>query len=182
MSSRKKVLLLILFLIILDIIIWILTAPPTYYNDVVLSSDNHIKNETDMKYMDTVILVGLDKENIKGVSVIVRKLTNEIKEKFTLQNGLDLQATIIGNTTQYVLYVSDMGRRECIIPLSHELIHLKQYNSGQLKILDKNKIEWNGVVLNDSIFLTIPYEQRQWEKTAFEMEVPLSKLIEKELY
>lgn len=182
MSSKKKVLLLILFLIILDIILYLITAPPKYYNQIELSDVNFIKNETKMKYLDTVVLVGLDKENIKGVSVVVRELTDDIKNVFKAQNNLDLQATIIGNGTQFVMYVSDMGRTECILPVSHELIHLSQYYTGELKILPNKQIEWKGVVLDDSVFLSIPYDEREWEKVAFQMEYKLSDLIKEELY
>lgn len=182
MSSKQKLLLLILALIILDLIIWIATQPPVFYNKVELTSDNIIKNETKMAYIDTVILVGLEKESITGVSVIVKSLTKDISDKFQSENGLDLQATIIGNENQFVLYVNDMGRKECILPLSHELIHLHQYHTGELQILTPKQIKWKGVELDQNIILSIPYKEREWEKVAFEMETPLSKLIEKELY
>ena len=182
MTSKQKLLILIAFLIILDIIIWFATRPPVYYNDVVLSEVNNIKNETEMKYMDTVISVGLDKENISGVSVIIKNLSEPVKEKFHVESGLDLQAAIIGNETQFILYVTDMGRKACIIPLAHELVHLHQYNSGEFKILTPKSIRWKGVELSDSVVVSIPYQEREWEKIAFQMESSLGKLIEKELY
>ena len=119
---------------------------------------------------------------ITGVSVIVKSLTDQIKDKFQAENGLELQATIIGNETQFVLYVNDMGRKECILPLSHELIHLHQYHTGELKILNPTQIMWKGVELDQKIVLSVPYKEREWEKVAFEMEKSLGNLIEKDLY
>ena len=91
-------------------------------------------------------------------------------------------AAIIGNETQFVIYVSDMDRRECILPIAHELIHLSQYHNGQFQILSDKFIKWNDIILSDSIIKTIPYEQRQWEQIAFELEQPLSRAIQNDLY
>ena len=93
-----------------------------------------------------------------------------------------MEAAIIGNETQFVIYVSNMDRRECILLISHELIHLSQYHSGEFKILSDKLIKWNDVVLSDSIIKTIPYEQRQWEQIAFQLEQPLSRSIQNDLY
>ena len=181
-SSKTWVLLLAVILIILNIIAFLYSSHAPYYNHIELSEDNFVKNETKMPYLDTVILVGLRKQNVKGVSVVVRPLSEEIIQKYSYENGLDLEAAIIGNQNQFVIYVSDMDRRECIVPIAHELIHLSQYHSGEFKILSDKLIKWNDVVLSDSIIKTIPYEQRQWEQIAFQLEQPLSRSIQTDLY
>ena len=88
-SSKTWVLLLAVILIILNIIAFLYSSQAPYYNHIELSEDNFVKNETKMPYLDTVILVGLRKQNVKGVSVIVKPLSDEVIQKYSYENGLE---------------------------------------------------------------------------------------------
>lgn len=62
----------------------------------------------------------------------------------------------------YVLYAREGALSQYV--LCHELIHLHQYDRGDLKISeDFTKIYWKGDIFNNSI----QYDQREWEIEAF---------------
>ena len=183
MSDKKKYLLFLGLIIVIDLILWFsLSFHSSYYNKVELSGNNLIVNKTEYSYMDTVVSVGLDKMNIKEVSVTITHLTDDIKEKFEGDEPISLNAAIVGNENQFIIYVSNMDREHCIVPLSHEIIHLNQFNKGKLQVILPDKIMWDGIVLTTETIKTIPYGQRSWEEEAFKFENHLGKLIEDELY
>lgn len=98
-------------------------------------------------------------------TTLLDKLSEDIEFSALLQNPVP---------NQYLLYI-----REGVISaqiLCHELIHLQQYDKGDLKI-NKNftEIIWKGNKFDNSI----PYNKREWEIEAFSKQNALWKSFKK---
>lgn len=178
--TKRDIVLIVLILVLVLLIIFRPKSTTTYYRPVSLPFKNFVKNSTDKKYIDTIIHIGLEELNIKNTSIQVVPLTNEIRNKF--DENLELNAAIIGNKYQFIMYVGDINRSEAIETVSHELIHLQQYHTEKLKVLDEHQLWWDGKIISHSIVGTIPYEEREWEVEAFNYQAILGKRIERVLF
>jgi hypothetical protein len=55
----------------------------------------------------------------------------------------------------------NLGKRNMLLVLAHEMVHIKQYAKGELKdYVRVNKVKWKGKVYNDS---KIDYWEQPWE-------------------
>lgn len=60
--------------------------------------------------------------------------------------------------------------------LSHEMVHLSQYTTGRLWLnLNTGAVMWEGKIYSS----TVPYEERPWEKEAFDRQRRLLKAWKK---
>lgn len=178
--TKRDIVLVLLILILVLIIIFRPKSTTTYFRPVYLPTKNFVKNSTDKKYIDTVTLIGLQELSIENVSVEIIPLTDEIRSKF--DSGLDLKAAIIGNKYHFLMYVGDINRNGAIEVISHELIHLQQYHTEKLKVINERELWWDGKLIDHSIVETIPYEQREWEAEAFNYQRILGQKIERILF
>lgn len=147
-----------------------------YYNKVKLSDKNYVFNFTKDKYVDTIVMVGLDQLGVKECSVTIEDMPDRIKQLFYDQNQLNLQATVFGDNFMFDILTSELNRNEAILIISHELIHLKQYNSGRLVKLDDGFVTFDNKVYKVT---DIPYNNRPWEKEAFDQQYELSDKVSK---
>jgi hypothetical protein len=147
-----------------------------YFNKVELfeSNGNTITNNRLPSYYDTILSVGLSSQGIMGSYVVIDKLSDEAKEQF---NG-ELKAHVRFFDGVYYLYIDEMSRGEAIKVISHEIIHIYQYNSGLL-FYENGEITWDFKKYDLS---SIDYDNRPWEKEAFDNEDVLSKKIFETLY
>ena len=132
-----------------------------YFNKINIERTNFVTNKTDMKYIDTIIYVGLKNLNLTGINIIVFPLTDKMRDNF--DDKFQLKGQIRGNEKQYAMWIDNIGRSEAIKVISHELIHLKQYNSEELTV-NRDSIFWKGKIVN---ILDYSYESRPWEIDAF---------------
>lgn len=169
--------LIILGIIALGFGIWkIISYKEKSFNQVELKSTNRILNATDMKYMDTIVSVGMDLLNIDSTILVIRNLESTYKP--SAMEGYDLKAYIKSNGIQYVIWVSDLNRISAIETLSHELIHMRQYYEGKL-IVNQDGVQWNGKMFD---IINVKYEEYPWEIEAFNDQYNLSKKIKEILY
>jgi predicted metallopeptidase len=129
--------------------------------------------------MDTIVSVGLDMIKVKNNYITIRDMPDDIKNNFNNQNNMDLTASIIGADDQYIIYINNVDRITAIKSLSHELIHLQQYYSGKLRVIEAGVVMWNGKEIN---VLDIPYNDRPWEIEAFQGQTDLERKIIETLY
>jgi hypothetical protein len=172
MTKKNKILLIILT-ILLVIGLYLLNNSDKPYNKVILSKENHITNLTNIVYLDTIVSVGLSKLKQSNIFVVILPLTKRQIDQFA--DSGELKAQIVGNDGNYIIFVSDLTRNESITAISHELIHLNQYQSGRLKI-DSTGVIWEGNLIDNLL-----YEERPWEIEAFSEQKNLSNKIEKVL-
>ncbi len=116
----------------------------------------------------------MDEAELAGFNVILRELTDGAKSQF---DG-ELKAHIRYDNDDFYIFTSMMNRNEAIEVLSHEVIHMLQYRSGNL-IYANGNVTWMGEVLDLN---SKEYEQRPWEMEAFQQQTKLISLVEGSLY
>lgn len=164
----------ILFIIIVGIIIFLISrVKEKPFNKIEFDKRNTITNKTEVSYYDTILHVGLNELDIKDTYLFIMPFEGASMGEF------DLEAYILGNRFQYMVYMKETSRKKAINFLSHELIHLKQYHEGRLEMLDDNLVLWEGEILDGMV---IPYEFRPWEREAFDKQNELRKKIKNRLY
>ena len=171
--KNKNTVLIVLAIIIVGILILLLTKKETTFRTYTSLNNNYIQNFVQSKtYLDTIVMVGLDRLGIGGYSVQIRPQQGTVK----IDDEYSTEAFILGNENQSVIYTKEsLGRGTAIKILAHELIHLEQYKSGKIKRVGTKGVEWDGELIED--ITTIPYNEREWEKEAFDR----GRVLEKEI-
>ena len=145
-----------------------------YFKQVELSNSNNIVNSLNrMHYYDTILAVGMDAAGLNGVTIVLNDLSDAAKNQF---NG-ELKAHIRLFDGEYYLFLGSINRNEAITVVSHEIIHMLQYQSGDF-IYENEEITWLGT----SYSLEGDYETRPWERDAFEKQDNIEKAIRSILY
>jgi hypothetical protein len=179
--KKSKIILIILLLIVLFLGLYFLKRKPEVpFKDIELpNTSNFINNRTENKYLDTVILLAADRLGIDAAIISVFPMNEQVRINFERENNISLTAFIIGSDYRYAIYTQDLDRMESITVLSHELIHLKQYQTKRLVIIGNGVVEWEGQKIDVNL---IPYNDRPWEREAFREETKISKDLKKILY
>jgi len=144
------------------------------FNQIELSRNNYIHNEKFPTFYDTILNVAMSEAGLTGHNVILEKLSDGARSQF---DG-ELKAHIRYLNGDFYLFTESMGRDEAIEVLSHEVIHMLQYSSGNLSYMDGN-VTWMGEVLELN---SKEYEQRPWETEAFQKQSQLINLVEDVLW
>jgi hypothetical protein len=165
-----KILIATIFLIVIIFLLLRIKGTNKQFRNVVLSEKNLISNFVNPSYYDTILMVGLDLMKIENQSVVIRKLSESTKGQF---DG-ELQAHLKYHEGVFYLFMNEHDRGESIKILAHEIVHIQQYSSGDLKY-EKGLITWMG---NTTELNSQPYEMRPWENDAFDRARALSNNIE----
>lgn len=174
-ESKWKWGLMIFILILLGIAIYYSTKEK-YFNPYEFSKENFVTNRARGNYLDTIVHAGIDVLGIKNHTIL---LQNQASNK-DLGDGYETQAYIITVGNQSAIFIDkNISRSIAIETLSHELIHLKQYIDGRLKLLETTYVEWEGEKIN---VLDLPYDKRPWEIEAFDKQRELENKIKQKLY
>lgn len=173
-NNIVKILIGVILLIILLFLIFRTNSGDKPFNQVELKGNNYIHNEKFPTFYDTILNVAMDEVNLTGYNVIIRELSDGAKNQF---DG-ELKAHIRYENNDFYLFTQRMSRNEAIEVLSHEVIHMLQYSSGNLSYSNGN-VTWMGEVLELN---SKEYEQRPWENEAFQKQSQLISLVEKSLY
>jgi len=158
------ILLVIVFVIIMTLVHK--NDKEEYFNVVDIPKTHNIYNKTDKKYLDTIVSAGLSVIGIEPSVVILEQLKKKISfesedGEIVLHAFIKMAPSPFGN--QYIIYLADLPKKEYIGVLSHELIHLIQYETGHLQMYDDYMI-WHGNIIYDD---NIPdYRDREWEQDA----------------
>jgi hypothetical protein len=118
-----------------------------------------------------IVNKGLEILNVKDVNVNIYYL-DDVNLK---GNAASSDALLIGKNGLYDIYVKKgLTKTELIEAISHELIHLKQFEDKRLIKKEAGIVIWEGSTYEYS---NIEYEDRQWEAEAFNNGRKLAKLI-----
>lgn len=145
------------------------------FNQIELSNNNQIENNTAITFIDTIASVGLDELGLKGIKLLIYPLTETAKDNF---NG-ELKAHIRYHEGIYYLFIEEMSREKCITVVSHELIHITQYHTGTLDYIGAGNVLWQGELYSVE---QLEYETRPWETDAYAKESELSTKVSGILY
>ena len=140
---------------------------------VALHKESFVINRTNVPYLDTIVHLGLKELHFPKTIVMIRTLEPTITD-----TGLEIKAYVVEDKGNYIIFIQSMGRKESLLVLSHEMIHIVQYHLGDISITDKGII-WKKAMLYP---IDTPYEQRPWEIQAFALQGELDKRISKQLY
>lgn len=145
------------------------------FNQIELTNNNEIENNTAITFIDTIASVGLDELGLKGIKLLIYPLTETAKDNF---NG-ELKAHIRYFEGTYYLFIDEMSREKSITVVSHELIHITQYHTGVLDYLGAGSVLWQGDLYSVE---QLEYEGRPWEMDAYAREGELSTKVSGILY
>lgn len=152
------------------------------FEDIDFETTNLVYNRTDREFYDEVVQVGLRELGIDSVIVSIRQITQEAKDNFDIDT--ELRAHILPNGSRgnnYVIWIADMGRYESIVVLSHELIHLAQYQNKEL-VIEEDGIIWKRIKFTYQDISHIDYMTRPWERDAFNKDKALRFKMQDILY
>lgn len=145
-----------------------------YFNQVELPTTNSVINSLDrLHYYDTILVVGMGVAGLNGVTVVINDMTDAARNQF---NG-ELKAHIRLYNGIYYLFVGSLNRAEAIEVMAHEIVHIQQYQSGEL-VYENEEIRWQGEVYT----LEEEYERRPWERDAFDKQSNIQTNILNILY
>lgn len=169
-----KIIVGVIILILFIILIITRKSEDKSFNEIVLSTNNTILNLELPPYYDTVLVVAMNKMELRGYNVYVRKLTSEAKSKF---DG-ELKAHVRYYRSSFYVFIDELNREESIKVICHEVIHMNQYSSGNL-VYNDGSVTWLGktIELNSK-----EYELRPWENDAFSKQTELIKSVKGILY
>lgn len=175
LEKNKKIILLLLLLFLALVFVGFYyinnnDGGDDYFNNITLSENNLIVNNAQPKYIDTILSVGLDQAGLAGVTVVVNEMSDGAENMIP---DYELKAHIREWGGVFYLFIGSVSKSEAIKVLSHEIIHIHQYYSDELKYFD-GKVYWKGdeYDLND-----VNYDKRPWEEDAFDRERPLSNAV-----
>ena len=173
-NNIVKIVVGIILLVILLFLIFRTNSGDKPFNQVQLTGNNYIYNEKFPTFYDTILNVAMSEAGIIGRNVILRELSDGAKSQF---DG-ELKAHIRYENGDFYLFTQRMGKSQAIEVLSHEVIHMLQYTSGNLSYSNGN-VTWMGEVLELN---SKEYEQRPWETEAFQQQTKLISLVENKLW
>ena len=113
--------------------------------------------------------------NIKDIELIV--VTNDSQVKIFDTPDFELQAMLIGypNLNKYSLILrSNIGAASILSVVCHEMVHLDQYNRGDLELKGKT-FKWKGKEYAGEV----PYFQRPWEIEATKKQKEIENKVKK---
>lgn len=175
MKNWKLIAGVLVCLLVTTVLITTVNGEDKPYNQVELSLDNGVFNNTDFQYYDTALSVGLEQAGIKGINVTVSPLSDRAKAQF---DG-SLKAHIRYWEGHYYLFIADLDRTEAIEVISHEIVHIQQYQSGELTYDNQT----GDVVWKDRLYtLETNYDDRPWEQDAFSKQSDLIGRVTNILY
>lgn len=166
----------IILALVLLVLLIVYNSKPVNYAVVDLPTDNFIDNQSSKPHLDTVVAIGMEELGISGCSVRIRDMNEQLRNN-PGASGLELGAAIFGSGNSYLIYVDpSIDKREVITVMSHELIHLRQYFSEDLMVINGSAgiVKWKGEEMN---VLNLEYNLRPWEVEAFAEQGDLSSSI-----
>lgn len=146
------------------------------YKQVELPLNNSVVNNNMPTYYDTALSIALDQAGLTGITVVINPLSDQAKSQF---DG-ELKAHIRSFNGIYYLFIAELDREDAIEVLSHETIHLTQYQDGDISY-DQNTgiVYWKGEEFN---LENVTYEKRPWEEDAFQKQGQLIAGVTNILY
>lgn len=166
--------LLVIGIIVTAILSLVSDDKEEYFKPVELSGNNTVVNTLNrLQYYDTILSVGMDAAGLNGITVVIDDMSTAAQNQF---NG-ELKAHIRFFNGIYYLFVGALDRGEAIQVIAHEIVHIQQYNSGEL-VYENEEIKWQGEVYT----LETEYERRPWERDAYDKQSAVEANILNVLY
>lgn len=182
MKKKYKNILLIILIIISIIIALILLIKKPVYNRFDFPPTITVNNHTNHKYADTIAMVIVNKIfNYDTITINIFKINNS---QFKYVKDYIIYGHIIKNNPMernYSIFLVDELHIPLTLILSHELIHLDQFEKQELMHHDNDQTKM--IYLGDIIDLKkTKYFDRLYEVDAFNRQGDIRKKLHKLLY
>ena len=177
MKKIKKGHIVLISLILLIILIYAIYPKKNFiYVDYV--ENNTVINVINNEEIDFILQHSLNEYNVKGYTVIVRKLNSKL---YYMHDGYAMSGTVypINDNTFQILIRDDLSTASYIEVITHEVIHIKQYINNRLMLIEPGVVQFDNKVYE---LEELNYQNRPWEREAFIEGLILSEKIQKILY
>lgn len=177
----KVVVIVILISILIGMLVTSILIKPEDkpFKEISLSYKNTIVNNTFPAYYDTILSVGLDNLEIMGITLELHQISDATKNKM---EGFETKAHLRYYDGVYYLFADKWDRQDALEILSHELVHITQYHSGNLSF-NNGIVTWKS---SDNVqeydLNNIQYTERPWEDEAFKKQNDIETTIKETLY
>jgi hypothetical protein len=134
------------------------------FKEILFEKNNNVANRSGIEKADMVVQMSLNKLGITNVNVLILPFRKSWEKSNT-----NLKAFVIENTdSSYIIYMRKESNPIKIIKiLTHECIHIKQYNTNVLHV-DTGIVRWKEDIYTDrELIHYITYSSRPWERDAF---------------
>jgi hypothetical protein len=184
MFNKNKFLKYFIILIAIIIVLFAILYRPTKFT----LTEEYIKNNTvivnstkNKEYIENITYIGLNVLELDSITVNIFDIPTIIKVNNYL-NGHTIKGLIVKNfNNNYTIFIDyNETSNNLFLILSHELIHLEQYQNNRLELLFGGAImRYEGKLY---IVKDIKYNERPWEIEAFNKEQDLKYKISVILY
>lgn len=170
---KKSSIVIGLAILVAIIVLVVLSKNNTRYKAITLSSNNTTGYINVPVFYDTVMSVALDKAGLTNLSVVVKNLQQQT------ESDVSLKAHVRYSGGKYYVFIDpNISKLEAIDIISHEVIHILQYHKNQLVYVKGDTLRWEGELYT---LTQLQYDDRPWEKEAFEKTPTLSSKVRNEL-
>ncbi len=137
------------------------------------TDSNHVSNYSLVQDVDKYVRSGLKFLKLNSLNILIKDLPENFSAKF--RNGIELEGFVSKHDEGYIIYVlNGLSKNELIKMISHELVHIGQYETNEL-IVCSGTIIWKGHDFDN--ITAISYESLPWEVEAFNNQNIIRKQI-----
>ena len=172
MNKIFKYFFIVLVLALLSIVLF-RPAKSFFRTGLEYEKNNYVLNKSEKDYFLDIVHIGLNELGIKGVTVVVEDGVRTEKYENT-----EIKAVVNNRGSMYLIRVFDIPTNEVLTVMSHELIHILQFETGLL-VEHSDRIVYKGLVYRKNNLP--PYTSRPWEVDAFYKEYYLRGDIKEKL-
>jgi hypothetical protein len=143
---------------------------------------NQLINHIDDNYVENIIYLGLDELKIDSITINLYNLPENLKYLKLNNQTIVVNALVVNNFYKnYSIFINNNSDKNNIIKyMSHELIHVKQFETNRLVVYNnQNLIRFDNYIYDTS---NLNYNNRPWEIEAISKQDELKNKILSKLY
>ena len=149
------------------------------FNNFTFPSTLNVNNNTEYKKADTIVLVLANKIfNFDTLDILLYDIPNIMNKTSNMDLYAIVQKLPFKNHSYLIFLKPNMDLEKLKLSISHEFIHIKQYENGELILYDRYAI-WHDRII---FFKELEYEKRPFEIEAFSKQYKIRKELNKILY
>lgn len=180
--KKKTILIIVGVILLLGLIIFLLTKlPKREFNTFTFPSTMVAKDYTKSTMSDTITMVILNKIlEYDTMKIEIFPIPSIFKKKDGDIEIIAFISPVPFEKHRYKIYLKkDVSIWQLITVLSHEMVHLKQYEDGRLQVIEGKGYVWEG---DTTLYHEVEYKDRPYEKEAFVKEVKIKRQLNKMLF
>jgi hypothetical protein len=137
------------------------------------SDTNHVSNNSMVLNVEKYVRSGLKLLKLNSVTILIKDLPKNFNA--ALEKGMELEGFVSKYDEGYIIYIiNGLSRKEMINMISHEIVHIEQYETNELMVCS-DTIIWKGHDYKNAT--TISYESLPWEVEAFNNQNKIRKQL-----